>query len=159
MGPRGAAGVSRPGGELRGAVTSYSVIGGQASQPVSCASCPRAHALPLPPPTDTIFACATAPGQAGIAVIRISGPRTLEALRVLGVAAPPPQRLRRARFLDPESNEPIDQGLVAVFPGPHSYTGETLAELHVHGSQAVLAALYVVLGRQPGLRLAAPGEF
>ena len=115
--------------------------------------------MALPPPTDTIFACATAPGQAGIAVIRISGPRTLEALRVLGVAAPPPQRLRRARFLDPESNEPIDQGLVAVFPGPHSYTGETLAELHVHGSQAVLAALYAVLGRQPGLRLAAPGEF
>jgi tRNA modification GTPase len=115
--------------------------------------------LALPPPADTIFACATARGPAGIAVIRISGPRTLEALRALGVAAPPPQRLRRALFRDAESNEPIDQGLVAVFPGPHSYTGETLAELHVHGSQAGLAALYGVLGRQPGLRVAKPGEF
>jgi tRNA modification GTPase len=115
--------------------------------------------LALPPPADTIFACATAAGRAGIAVIRISGPRSLDALRVLGVAAAPPQRLRRARFLDPQTQEPIDHGLVAVFPGPHSYTGETLAELHVHGSPAVVAALYAVLGQQPGFRLAEPGEF
>ena len=115
--------------------------------------------MALPPPADTIFACATAPGRAGIAVIRISGPRTLEALQVLGVAPPPPQRLRRARFRDPESQELIDHGLVAVFPGPHSYTGETLAELQVHGSPAVVAALYTVLGRHPGFRMAEPGEF
>jgi tRNA modification GTPase len=115
--------------------------------------------LALPPPADTIFACATAPGRAGIAVIRISGPRTLEALRALGVPTPPPQRLRRVRFHDPESRDALDQGLVAVFPGPRSYTGETLAELHVHGSPAVVTALYAVLGRQPGFRLAEPGEF
>ena len=115
--------------------------------------------MALPPPADTIFACATAAGRAGIAVIRISGPRTLEALRVLGVVAPPPQRLRRARFLDPQTQEPIDHGLVAAFPGPHSYTGEMLVELHVHGSPAVVTALYAALGRQPGLRIAQPGEF
>jgi len=115
--------------------------------------------LALPLPADTIFACATAPGRAGIAVIRISGPRTLLALRALGVAAPSPRLLRRARFRDPESGELLDDGLVAVFPGPHSYTGETAAEVHVHGSPAVVAAIYAVLGHQPGLRLAEPGEF
>jgi tRNA modification GTPase len=112
-----------------------------------------------PPPADTIFACATAPGRAGIAVIRISGPRTLEALRALGAGTPMPRRLTRARFSDPSSQELIDDGLVAVFPGPQSYTGEDLAELQVHGSPAVIAALYDVLGRQPGLRIAEPGEF
>ena len=111
------------------------------------------------PPTDTIFACATAPGRAGIAVIRISGPRTPEVLQALGAGAPPPRRLSRARFRDPESRELIDDGLVALFPAPHSYTGEMLAELQVHGSQAVVGAFYDVLGRIPGLRLAEPGEF
>jgi tRNA modification GTPase len=115
--------------------------------------------LALPPAADTIFACATAPGRAGIAVIRISGPRTLEALRALGMAVPPPRELHRARFRDPESQELLDDGLVVLFPGPHSYTGETAAELQVHGSPAVVAAFYDVLGRQPGFRLAEPGEF
>jgi tRNA modification GTPase len=115
--------------------------------------------LALPPPADTIFACATAPGRAGIAVIRISGPRTREALRVLGVAEPPPRRLSRARFRDPESRELLDDGLVVMFPAPHSYTGESAAELHLHGSSAVVAAIYAVLERQPGFKLAEPGEF
>ena len=112
-----------------------------------------------PPPADTIFACATAPGRAGIAVIRISGPRVPEVLPALGVRSPAPRRLTRARFLDPESRELIDDGLVALFPAPHSYTGETMTELQVHGSRAVIAALLEALGRQPGLRPAHPGEF
>jgi tRNA modification GTPase len=115
--------------------------------------------LALPPPADTIFACATAPGRAGIAVIRVSGPRTLEALAALGVGPTVPRYLTRARFRDPETRESLDNGLVILFPGPHSYTGETAAELHVHGSLAVVAAFYAALGRQPGLRLAEPGEF
>ena len=115
--------------------------------------------MALTPPADTIFACATAPGRAGVAVIRISGSRTLQALRVLGVAEPPPRRLCRAHFHDPESGELLDDGLVVMFPEPQSYTGESAAELHLHGSPAVVAALYGILGRQPGLRLAEPGEF
>jgi tRNA modification GTPase len=115
--------------------------------------------LAPPPPADTIFACATAPGRAGIAVIRISGPRVIEVLQALGVPSPPPRRLTRARFHDPESGDLIDNGLVALFPAPQSYTGEAMAELHVHGSRAVIAALLDSLGRRPGLRLADPGEF
>jgi tRNA modification GTPase len=108
---------------------------------------------------DTIFAPATAPGRAGIAVIRISGPHTTDALTALGVVSEAPRRLRRARFRDPASGEIIDDGLVARFPAPRSYTGEDMAELHVHGSPAVVSALLVILGRQAGLRLAEPGEF
>jgi tRNA modification GTPase len=114
---------------------------------------------PPPLPADTIFACATAPGWAGIAVIRISGPRAPEVLQALGIRTPPPRRLSRARFRDPENQDLIDDGLVALFPAPHSYTGEAMAELQVHGSRAVIAALLDVLGRLPGLRLADPGEF
>ena len=120
---------------------------------------PRAHDLAPPLPADTIFACATAPGRAGIAVIRISGPRVLAVLQVLGAPSPVARRLTRARFRDPESQELIDDGLAALFPAPQSYTGEAMAELHLHGSRAVIAALLDALGRQPGLRLADPGEF
>src|SRR5215472_15125362 len=120
---------------------------------------PRAHDLAPPPPADTIFACATAPGRAGIAVIRISGPRALVAVEALGAGMPSARYLTRVRFRDPESGELVDDGLVAVFPAPRSYTGEDLAELQVHGSRAVIAALLTILGRQPGLRMAEPGEF
>ena len=67
--------------------------------------------------------------------------------------------MTRARFRDPEGGDLIDDGLAVVFPAPHSYTGEPMAELHVHGSRAVIGALLAALGRQPGLRLAEPGEF
>jgi len=115
--------------------------------------------LAPPLPADTIFAAATAPGRSGIAVIRISGPRTPEALQALGVGRLSARRLTRARFHDPKTGERIDDGLAVLFPAPHSYTGEDLAELHVHGGRAVMAALYDALARQPGLRLAEAGDF
>jgi tRNA modification GTPase len=71
---------------------------------------------------------------------------------------PPPRAARRTRFADPASGERLDEGLVLWFPGPESATGEDLAELHLHGSRAVLAAVMRVLGSL-GLRLAEPGEF
>jgi len=80
-------------------------------------------------------------------------------LRALGAGRLSPRRLTRVRFLDPETRELVDDGLVVLFPAPRSYTGEDLAELHVHGSRAVISALLAILGRQPGLRLAEPGEF
>ena len=111
-------------------------------------------------PTDTtIFACATAPGRAGVAVIRISGPRARAALDALGVPVPPPRELRRAKFRDPESGETLDDGMAVLFPAPKSYTGEDVVEGHVHGSRAVIDAFLAVLGRIPGFRLAEPGEF
>jgi tRNA modification GTPase len=71
---------------------------------------------------------------------------------------PPPRSARRAHLVDPATEERLDDGLVLWFPAPHSATGEDVAELHVHGSRAVLAAIMEVL-RRLGLRLAEPGEF
>src|SRR5690606_15525641 len=75
-----------------------------------------------------------------------------------GAALPPPRIAARARFRDADG-EVIDDGLALWFPAPRSFTGEDVAELHVHGSRAVLAALIAALGRLPGLRLAEAGEF
>jgi tRNA modification GTPase len=108
---------------------------------------------------DTIFALATAPGRAGIAVLRLSGPAAGAALAALAGRLPPPRVAARARFRDPASGEEIDDGLMLLFPAPRSVTGEDVAELHVHGSRAVVAALLDMLARRPGLRAAEPGEF
>jgi len=71
---------------------------------------------------------------------------------------PPARRASRVAVVDPESGERLDDGLALWFPGPKSYTGEDMAELHLHGSRAVLAAAMAAL-RRLGLRLAEPGEF
>ena len=108
--------------------------------------------------TDTIFAPATAAGRAAVAIVRISGPETAGALIALTGDLPPPRAMRRRRLVDPDSGEPLDDALVLWFPAPRSFTGEDVAELHLHGSRAVLAAVMDAL-RRPGLRLAEPGEF
>jgi tRNA modification GTPase len=108
---------------------------------------------------DTIFALASAPGRAGIAVLRLSGPGAGNALQSVTGKLPPPRLAQRARFRDPVSGEAIDDGLALFFPAPRSFTGEEVAELHVHGSRAVVAALIDALARLPGLRPAEPGEF
>ena len=107
---------------------------------------------------DTIYAPATAPGRAAIAIIRLSGPEAGPALAALAGGLPPPRLARHVRYRDPESGEELDDGLALWFPGPASVTGEDVAELHLHGSRAVLAAVMAVLSRR-GLRLAEPGEF
>jgi tRNA modification GTPase len=109
--------------------------------------------------TDTIFALSTAPGRAGIAVLRLSGPAAGATLEALAGRRPEPRRATRARFVDPASGETIDEGLMLLFPAPRSVTGEEVAELHVHGGRAVVAALLAALAARPGLRLAEPGEF
>jgi tRNA modification GTPase len=108
---------------------------------------------------DTIFALASAPGRAGIAVVRLSGPGAGNALHSLSGKLPPPRVAQRARFRDPADGEAIDDGLALFFPAPRSFTGEEVVELHVHGSRAVVTALIEALARLPGLRLAEPGEF
>jgi tRNA modification GTPase len=107
--------------------------------------------------SDTIFAPATAAGRAAVAVVRLSGPGTRGALRAL---SPPVPRTRQVslRTLRDANGAEIDQGLVLFFKGPHSYTGEDVAELQVHGGPAVVGALLQALGAL-GLRLAEPGEF
>lgn len=107
----------------------------------------------------TIFALASAAGRAGIAVIRLSGDKSAAALRSLGCALPLPRRASRARFIEPRTGEILDDGLLLWFPAPHSFTGEDVAELHVHGGRAVIESLLEALGAMSGLRPAEPGEF
>jgi tRNA modification GTPase len=107
--------------------------------------------------TDTIFASATAAGRAAVAVVRISGPRSAEAVRALAGRLPAARRASLRRLKDGQGRE-IDQALVLWLPGPASYTGEDSAELHVHGGPAVVAALVEALSAL-NLRLAEPGEF
>ena len=79
-------------------------------------------------------------------------------MTLLAGRLPPPRVARRTRLVDPETGERLDDGLVLWFPAPRSVTGEDVAEFHLHGSRAVLAAVMQVLGRL-GLRVAEPGEF
>ncbi len=108
----------------------------------------------------TIYAPSTGPGPAGIAVIRISGPEAGPALEWLTDAAPPPpRRAALVGFRDPDGGEALDRGLALWFLGPASFTGEDMAELHVHGGRAVVDGVLAALGRCPGLRPAEPGDF
>ncbi|MFZ4065923.1 MAG: tRNA uridine-5-carboxymethylaminomethyl(34) synthesis GTPase MnmE [Phenylobacterium sp.] len=106
---------------------------------------------------DTIFAPATAPGRAAVAVVRLSGPGTLDAVRALSGRVPMPRRAS-LRKLRSGNGEVLDDGLVLWFPGPGSYTGEDSAELHLHGGGAVITSVLQALAAL-GLRLAEPGEF
>ncbi len=107
--------------------------------------------------TDTIFAPATAPGRAALAVVRLSGPGTRDAVAALAGGVPSPRRASLRRLHGPDGVL-IDEALTLWFPGPASYTGEDGAEFHVHGGLAVVDALVEALSGL-GLRLAEPGEF
>jgi tRNA modification GTPase len=108
---------------------------------------------------DTICALASAPGRAGVAVIRVSGPAAGAAMRALCGPPPPPRQAALRKMKDPRSGEVLDRGLALWLPGPASFTGEDIAELHVHGGRAVVGRLIDALLSVMGLRLAEPGEF
>ena len=108
----------------------------------------------------TVFALASGAGRAGVAVIRLSGQASAMVCRkVSGEDAPFARKAVLRRLVDPIGGEVIDEGLVLWFPGPASFTGEDVLELHVHGGPAVLTALFETLGSLPGVRPAEPGEF
>ncbi|HEV2676872.1 MAG TPA: tRNA uridine-5-carboxymethylaminomethyl(34) synthesis GTPase MnmE [Aliidongia sp.] len=107
----------------------------------------------------TIFAPATARGRAGVAVVRVSGPMAGLSLDMISGGIPAPRTARLAALMDPVTGETIDRGLVLWFPGPASFTGEDVAEFHVHGGPAVVAALLAALGEIEACRMAEPGEF
>ncbi len=106
---------------------------------------------------DTIYALASARGKAGVAVLRLSGPRSHEAVVAFAGACPEP-RIASVRTLRWQG-EVLDQALVVVFSEGRSFTGEASAEFHLHGSQAVIQSVLRALGEMPGLRLAEAGEF
>jgi tRNA modification GTPase len=106
---------------------------------------------------DTIFALSSGSPPAALAVVRISGPGAEAALEALAGKLPEPRvaSLANLRWRD----ESLDRALVLRFPGPHSATGEDVAELHLHGGRAVVAAVLEALAGLAGLRAAEPGEF
>ncbi len=108
---------------------------------------------------DTIFALSSGALPAAIGVIRISGPRAVEAAATLIGPLPEARQARFRRIVDPETGELIDECVAMWFPHGRSETGEDLVELHCHGSRAAVRAVEDALARRDGLRLAAPGEF
>ncbi len=108
--------------------------------------------------TDTIFALSSGGLPSGVAVVRISGPACGPAVDALAGGRPQP-RVAGLRAIRDATGEVLDRGLVLWFPGPASFTGEDVAELHLHGGRATVAAVLSRLGAMKGLRPATQGEF
>jgi tRNA modification GTPase len=110
-------------------------------------------------PRPTIFALSSGRPPAAIAVVRICGPQAGAALKALIGRMPEPRQAELARVREPATGEVIDEALALWFPAPHSETGEDVAEVQLHGGQAVIAGVVEALSRLDGCRLAEPGEF
>ena len=111
------------------------------------------------PDRSTIFALSSGRPPAAIAVVRVCGPRAGFALEKLIGRLPEPRKAALARVRDPASGEIIDEALALWFPAPHSETGEDVAELQLHGGQAVIAGVLDALAMIEGCRPAEAGEF
>ena len=108
----------------------------------------------------TIYALSSGPGISGVAVVRISGPHSSKVLELLTKQTLPAPRLATLRKINNiNTSELIDEALILWFPGPQSYTGEDMVEIHVHGGKAVVEALLNTLSNIKECRLADPGEF
>ena len=108
----------------------------------------------------TIYALSSGPGTSGIAVIRISGPEASLVIKKLtkkNIPEPRVATLRKINYIN--TSELIDEGMILWFPGPESYTGEDLAEIHVHGSKTVIEGIHSSISKIKNCRLAEPGEF
>ncbi|MCP5395690.1 MAG: tRNA uridine-5-carboxymethylaminomethyl(34) synthesis GTPase MnmE [Sphingomonadaceae bacterium] len=107
---------------------------------------------------DTIFALSSGKPPAAIAVVRLSGPHSRPALDSLAGRVPQPRRVSLVKLRDGEGNI-LDHALALWLPGPDTVSGEDMAELHLHGGRAVIAAVESALAQLPGMRAAEPGEF
>ena len=108
----------------------------------------------------TIYALSTGSGISGIAVIRVSGKEASLVIKSLtGRGLPQPRKATLLKINNINSSELIDEGIIIWFPGPESYTGEDMAEFHVHGSVAVINALQTSISKIKNCRSAEPGEF
>jgi len=108
----------------------------------------------------TIYALSSGSGISGIAVIRVSGKSTAEVVKeITGGKLPAPRVATLTKFNKNGAKELIDEGVIIWFPAPNSYTGEDLAEFHVHGSRAVINAMHSSIAKIKNCRLAEPGEF
>jgi tRNA modification GTPase len=108
----------------------------------------------------TIYALSTGPGISGVAIVRVSGNETKNIIKLLTTKNLPEPRLATLRKINKiNTSELIDEGIILWFPGPESYTGEDMAEFHIHGSKAVIDALHASISQIENCRLAEPGEF
>ena len=108
----------------------------------------------------TIYALSSGSGISGVAVIRISGKNTSNLLKsLINGEIPKPRVATLKKINNINTSELIDEGLILWFPGPQSYTGEDMAEIHVHGGKAVVQCVLNVLSKTKNCRLAEPGEF
>ena len=108
---------------------------------------------------DTIYSLSSGTGRAGVAVVRVSGPQAPVAVKSLCRRIPEPRRASLSRLTHPAWGVVIDEALVLWLPGPTTFTSEDMAEFHVHGGRAVIAALLDALGSLDGIRPAEAGEF
>ena len=108
----------------------------------------------------TIYALSSGPGVSGVAIIRISGNGAKTVISKLTKGNFPKSRVATLKKINKiNSNELIDEGIIIWFPGPQSYTGEDMAEIHVHGSRSVIEAIHSSISKIQNCRLAEPGEF
>ena len=108
----------------------------------------------------SIYALSSGPGISGIAVIRVAGDNVKKVIKLLTGSEPPNPRIATHKKFNKINNfDLIDEGILIWFPGPNSYTGEDMAEFHVHGSIAVVRAILDELSKIENCRLAGPGEF
>ena len=108
----------------------------------------------------TIYALSSGPGISGVAIVRVSGKETKKVLEQLTKGAFPIPRVATLKKINKiDTSELIDEGVVLWFPGPESYTGEDMAEFHIHGSKAVIEALHASMLEIDNCRFAEPGEF
>ena len=108
----------------------------------------------------TIYALASGSGISGVAIIRVSGDNVKRVIKLLtGKELPSPRVATLRKINNINTSELIDEGIIIWFPGPESYTGEDMAEFHVHGGKAVILAIQNQISRIENCRLAEPGEF
>ena len=108
----------------------------------------------------TIYALSSGPGISGVSIIRVSGPDTKKVINMLtGREIPSPRMATLRKINNINTSELIDEGIIIWFPGPESYTGEDMAEFHVHGGKAVVLAVQEAISNIENCKLAEPGEF
>ena len=108
----------------------------------------------------TIYALSTGPGVSGVAIVRVSGPEASTVIKsITGKAIPKPRMATLRKINNINTSKLIDEGIIIWFPGPESYTGEDMAEIHIHGGKAVIQAIHETISKVKNCRLAEPGEF
>ena len=107
----------------------------------------------------TIYALSSAPGKAGIAIIRVSGPEAEKIRHLFSIDLPESKKIQIAKLVHPNTGDFIDKALVTFFKSPNSFTGEDMVELSVHGGKAIKDQIFTILSSEENFSYAEPGEF